>query len=117
MKKIISTILVCVLLVGSILALASCSNISQSYADKINAAAKNKEFYTYDQVVKDLGDAAVEIAALGTGVVVAVQGCDDVEDILAKLDAGEEVKGIVVTMALYKATGAVYKALSKDDLK
>ena len=117
MKKIISTILVCVLLVGSIFALASCSNISESYADKINKAAEKDEHYSYEQVLKDLGENAIEISLLQNGVIVAVQGCDDVEDIIAKIDAGEDVKGIVVTMVLGKATGAVYKSISKDDLK
>ena len=36
MKKIISTVLVCVLMLGTMLALASCSNISEKYAEKIN---------------------------------------------------------------------------------
>ena len=40
MKRILSTLLVCVLLVGCVLSFASCSKISESYADKINEAAK-----------------------------------------------------------------------------
>ena len=117
MKKIISAVLVCVLLVGSIFALASCSNISESYAEKINKAAKEGEPLSYDDVVEDLGENAVEIAVLGNGVVVAVKGCDDVEDIIHKIDEGETVKGIVVTMVLGKATAAKYKEITKDDLK
>ena len=36
MKKIVSLALVCVLLLGCVFALASCGNISESYAEKVN---------------------------------------------------------------------------------
>ena len=117
MKKIISMTLVCVLLLGCVFAFASCSNISESYAKKINAAADKGDHYTYDQVVEDLGDNAIEIAALGTGVVIAVKGCESVEDIKEKIDNGETVKGIVVTMFANKATSASYKEITEKDLK
>jgi PBP1b-binding outer membrane lipoprotein LpoB len=117
MKRIVSLLLVCVLLVGCAFALASCGNISQGYADKINAAAKNGEAMSYDEVVEALGDEAIEIAAAKTGVVIAVAGVTSLEDLKTKIDNGETVKGIIVTMALGKATGAAYREISKDDLK
>ena len=117
MKKIVSALLVCILLVGSVFALASCSNITESYAEKINEAAKNDEHYTYDEVVEDLGDNAIEIAALGTGLVIAVKGCETVEEIEEKLDAGEEVKGITVVIVNNKAISAEYKVITEEDLK
>ena len=117
MKKIISLALACVLLFGCMLALASCGNISESYAKKINKAAEEDEHYTYDEVVEDLGDNAIEIAILKTGVIVAVKGCETVEDIQAKLDDGKTVKGIVVAVAAGKAVSAEYKEITEDDLK
>ena len=116
MKKVISAFLSLVLLAGMVFTLASC-NISESYAEKINKAAEAGEHYTYEEVLEDLGEDAVDITAVKTGVIVAVKGCSSLEDIKAKLDAGDEVKGIVVTVALGKATGAKYKSITADDLK
>jgi hypothetical protein len=117
MKRIISLLIVCVLLVGSVFALCSCSNISESYATKVNEAAKNGEHYTYDKVLEDLGENAVDITLLKSGVIVAVEGCKTLDDIKDRIDDGKTVEGIVVTIALGKATGAVYKAITADDLK
>ena len=119
MKKIVSLALVCVLMV---MALASCSNVSESYAEKINKAAEDKEFITYEQVIEDLGDDVADITAdipvLGRGgVVISVKGCDSVEDIQAKLDDGKTVKGIIVTIAGGKAISANYTEITEDDLK
>ena len=114
MKKIISLILVAVLLVCT---LASCSNISESYAEKINEAAKEKDYYTYEEVKDDLGDDIVDITIAGNGVIIAVKGCASVEDINAKLENGDTVKGIVVTVVLGKATGAAYREIKAEDLK
>ena len=121
MKKIVSALLVCVLLVGSVFALASCSNITESYAEKINEAAKNDEHYTYDEVMEDLGDNAVDatVTLLNStnGLIIAVKGCETTEEIKEKIDAGEEVKGSTVVIVNNKATAADYKVITEDDLK
>ena len=117
MKKIISTILVCTLLLGCVFVLSACGNISESYAKKVNLAAENDEHYTYTQVLEDLGEDAIDITILKSGVIVAVKGCASVEDISAKIDAGEEVKGIVVTVLAGKAISASYKVITEEDLK
>lgn len=113
MKRILSLVLALAL----VFMLASCGKISESYAKKINAAADKGEHYTYDQVVEDLGDNAIEIAFLGTGVVIAVKGCESVADIKAQIEDGKTVKGIVVTMLANKAMSASYREITKDDLK
>ncbi len=64
--RIISLIMV-VVFVGA--ALVACSNISQSYADKINKAAENDEHITYTQVLEDLGENAVDVTIAKTGVI------------------------------------------------
>ena len=115
MKKIISMLLVCVLLACSMLALVSCGNISESYADKINKAADKKEHYTYDQVIKDLGDEAIDITAAGSGVIIAIKGVTSLDELEDKLDEGKAIKGIIVTLAFGKATKAVYKEITEDD--
>ena len=113
MKKILALVLA----LSLVFMLVSCGNISESYAKKINAAADKGDHYTYDQVVEDLGDNAIEIAFLGTGVVIAVKGCESVADIKAQIEDGKTVKGIVVTMLANKAMSASYREITKDDLK
>ena len=117
MKKIISLALVCVMLMGCVFALASCGKISESYAEKINKAAEKGKHYTYEEVMEDLGDNAIDITLLKNGIIVAVKGCETVDDVKAKIDEGKTVKGIVVVVALGKATSATYKEITEDDLK
>ena len=100
-----------------VLVLAACSNVTEKYAEKINKAAAEKEYYTVEQVREDLGDEAVEILVLNTGVIVAVKGCTSLDEIKAKIDEGKDVKGIIVTVALGKVTGAKYQVITQDDLK
>ena len=45
MKKIVSLALVFMLVLGCTFALASCNNVSESYAEKLNKAAENGEHY------------------------------------------------------------------------
>ena len=116
MKKVISALLCAILLVGSVFALVSC-NISESYAEKINKAKEAGEPYTYEEVLEDLGEDAIDITILKTGVVVAVKGCSSLDELEDKLDNGDKVEGIVVTMVAGKATSATYKSITEDDLK
>ena len=110
--RIVSILLV-IVLIGALL--ASCSNVSQAYADKINAAAEKGEQFTSAQVLDDLGEDAIDIEFMGSGVIIAVDGCKTLEDLETKIEAGETVKGIVVTILAGKATGAVYKEITDKD--
>ena len=103
--------------VAFVLTLASCGKISEKYADKINEAAEAGEHYDVEKIRKDLGDEAVEILVLNSGVIVAVKGCESYEDIKTKLDEGKTVKGLLVTVFAGKATGAKYTEITEDDLK
>lgn len=116
MKKVISAFLSLVLLAGMIFTLASC-NISESYAEKINKAAEADEHFTYEQVLEDLGEDAVDLTFAKNGVIVAVKGCASLDEIEDKLDNGDKVEGIIVTIVLGKATAAKYKTITEDDLK
>ena len=117
MKKTLSLIFVTVLLLSTVLMLASCSNISESYAKKINLAAENDEHYTYTQVLEDLGDGAIDMTIAKNGVIIAVQGCESVDEIEDLIDDGKDVKGIIVTVVLGKAISAKYTVITEDDLK
>ena len=120
MKKIVSLIMVCVLMT---FVLVSCgSNISESYAKKINDAAKGDKAYTYEEVMADLGDEAidvtVEVMLLGrTGVIIAVKDVKSREDVEKLIDEGKDVKGIIITIAADKAISAKYGEINKDSFK
>ena len=117
MKKTIKIIAVAMVAVMLCMALVSCSNISESYANKINKAADNDKHYTLEEVRKDLGDDAVEVIVLGTGAVIAVKGCDSLDDIEDQIEDGKTVRGIIVTFVAGKATKAKYSEITEDDLK
>lgn len=106
------------LAVGAMATLASCSNISQSYADKINEEAKDgdKDYITYDEVNEKLGDEAIDITVFKTGVIIAVKGIKTKEDLQKKIEEESDVEGIVITFVAGNATAAVYKKITKDDL-
>lgn len=93
--------------------LVGCGSVSQSYADKVNEAAKTEEKMTYEEVVKDLGDPTVGLAGSGsilgkTGVCVWVKGCKTAEDLEEMLKNEETAPSITVTFLNGKATAAVY---------
>ena len=83
--------------------------------------AEDKKNYTYEEVMKKLGDEAIngtiEVAGYRVGVIIGVKGIKTKEDLQAKIDAGEDVEGIVVTIANGKATAARYGKINASDLK
>ena len=117
MKKFTNILAIVLLAVMSLTVLTACSNISQAYADKINEAAAKEEYIEYLDVMNALGENAIDITIAKTGVIIAAQGCTSLEELNTKLEAGETVKGIVVTLFAGKALSAEYKVLSSEDTK
>ncbi len=121
MKKIFKALGVVIASGAVVASLASCSNVTQDYADKIIEKAEDKKNYTYEEVMKKLGDEAIngtiEVAGYRVGVIIGVKGIKTKEDLQAKIDAGEDVEGIVVTIANGKATTARYGKINASDLK
>ncbi|MBS1477061.1 MAG: hypothetical protein HP024_03845 [Acholeplasmatales bacterium] len=121
MKKIFKALGVVIASGAVVATLASCSNVTQDYADKIVEKAEDKKNYTYEEVMKKLGDEAIngtiEVAGYRVGVIIGVKGIKTKEDLQAKIDAGEDVEGIVVTIANGKATTARYGKINASDLK
>ena len=117
MKKVIKFLLFTFCLI----CLASCSKVSQSYADKINAAAEKKEYITYEQVIKALGDEAQDwtVTAIGStsGVVYAVKGVTSEEEFKALLESEEEVDCLIITIFNNNATKAKYASTKDVDKK
>lgn len=121
MKKIFKALGAIIASGAVVVSLASCSNVTQDYADKIVEKANDSKNYTYEEVMKKLGDEAingtVEVAGYRVGVIIGVKGIKTKEDLQAKIDAGEDVEGIVVTIANGKATTARYGKINASDLK
>lgn len=120
--KLVKRLSLFAVLFAFVLTLASCSKVSQKYADKINKAAEKGEPLTFTEVKEDLGDEAVWIGTgekigVASGVIIAVKGCTSYDELKAQIDEGKTVKGLIVSIALGKATGAKYTEITKDDLK
>lgn len=117
MKKVFVFFALLFALVG----LVGCSSVSQSYADKINAAADKKEHITYEEVIKTLGDEAQDwtVTVLGStnGVVYAVKGVTSKEDFKELLESEEDVDCLIVTIVNNKATAAKYASTKDVDAK
>ncbi|MBR6071255.1 MAG: hypothetical protein IKP77_00300 [Acholeplasmatales bacterium] len=119
MKKIRRILVGLALVFVALITLASCSKVSQSYADKINKAAENGENYTVETVRSDLGDEAIEVLVLNTGVIAAVKGYNK-DNYKEKLDAADEntkFEFIVITFVAGKATAAAYNSGTAAQVK
>ena len=98
-----------------VITLASCSKVSQSYADKINNAAEKNENITYETAKEDIGDECFDV--LGNKlftVLVAVKGYKNdmtFEQLDAKLDELDEntkISCLIVVVLAGKCTSAIY---------
>ena len=116
MKKFIRIISLTLALVCICGMFAACGNISQSYADKVNKAAEKDEHITYTEVLEDLGDEAIDITLLKSGVIIAVKGCSTIDEVKTKVEDGKTVKGIVVTVVGGKAISEEYREITNDDV-
>ena len=118
MKKPFKTVVASLALALSF-GLTSCGFVSQSYADRINkayASETDKDDLTYEKVIKDLGDPAINITGSfsiikATGACTWYTGCKTVEDKNAKLEAGKNVDYLIVTFLNGIATAAEYGTL------
>lgn len=91
--------------------LTSC--FSQSYVDKINEKAADKDPYTYKEVLSELGTPVINgVVSIGdkneSGIVVFVKGCKTMDEVEDKIDGGKKVKVISVTFFAGKAKSANY---------
>ena len=118
MKKSLKTIVACLGLALTF-GLTACGSVSQGYADKINKAYATEtkdDDLTYEQVLKDLGDPAINITGSfsvikATGACTWYKGCKTVEDKNKKLEEGKNVDYIIVTFLNGTATGAEFGTL------
>ena len=125
MKKISKIVVSLVLVFVALITLASCSNVSQSYADKINNAAEKKEYVKVEDTKSALGDEYFELLIANSGVVLAVKGFKntDYKDLLAldnkldELDKDSKVSCIIITVLAGNCTGAIYISGSASEVE
>ena len=99
-----------------VITLASCSKVSQSYADKINEAAKTEEKITYEDAKSALGDELlIDIA----GQMIAVKGLtkDNYKEKLENADENTKFSVIMVNTLLGNCVSATYAEFTVKDLK
>ncbi len=116
MKKIISLLLVCILVIG---VLSSCGQAS--LAKKINKACEKGEAMTYAEVKEKLPISAFWYGFnTNTGnengifcVVEGVKSLETFENLIKNISAGEIHRGIIVKITNGKAVGAIGGKLDK----
>jgi len=99
-----------------VITLASCSKVSQSYADKINEAAKTDEKITYEDAKSALGDELlIDIA----GQMIAVKGLtkDNYKEKLENADENTKFSVIMVNTLLGNCVSATYGEFTVKDVK
>ena len=114
MKKFFKAMLA----VLTVIVLASCSKVTEGYAEKINVAAVKEEHYTYSQVVEDLGmphvDLTIDFLGSRNGWAAWYKGYETAEEAEAALEAGKTVASITITVSDNKVTKAEYKEETKE---
>ena len=63
--------------------------VSESYAKKINKAAEKEDYYTYSEVVDDLGLETFALGTSGVGVYFWIDGCETLEEATQKYEEGK----------------------------
>ncbi len=120
MKRIFRLSVLSLVALFALFTLASCSGVSQKMADDINAKAEAKEYYTYDELVKKLGEPTKGLKVDGgdlfgvTGAVIWAKGFDDWDSYQEAVDEGKTVKVLTVTFLNGKATIAAYGDNTED---
>ena len=116
--KLVKRISLSLILMLSLLTLASCG--LESYANKINKKADKDEHYTYAEVVKKLDkdeiiDLTASVAGVHSGIIIKIKGVTTIEELEAKIEAGEKVEGIRVVITANKAVSAEYKVFDSAE--
>ena len=74
MKKLKYVFMVMAVAFVAVITLISCSKATKSYSDKINNAYQSGEAITYDDVLKELGNEAINLTKNGeSGVILVVR--------------------------------------------
>lgn len=106
-----------------LVALASCSNVSKSYCNKINEAAYNSENITAEEAKSALGDECLDLTSsqilAGNGALIGIKGLtkDDYSDKIKNADPHDKFEVIMIAVANDKCVSATYQTMSLSELK
>lgn len=107
--KLIKKIACAIVTFALIVCLVACSSSTKSYADKINKKAEAKEYISYTDAKKELGDGCIDITFLGEGFLIAAEGIDSLEDFEKLTEEDEkDIKGIIIVVQDGNCIRAVY---------
>ena len=107
-------------LLFAVVGFVGCSKVSQSYADKINEAADKEEYYTFDEVMEDLGDEAQDYTGTlfgspRAGFIYAIKGVTTKEEFEELRDSEEPTECLIIVIANGKATSAKYSTTEEAE--
>ncbi len=122
MNKFKKVFLSLALVFVALITLASCSQISKSYADKINSAAKTDNPITYDDAKNALGKECSDWTLGGNGVMFAIKGyqLDSKEDFDKLMDESSKDKKyevIIILCVNKKCTKASFVSGTSDEIE
>lgn len=111
MKKLKNILVGFAICLAFVFVLASCSNATKTYSDKINEAYQSGTAITYDEAVKALGDECIDLTR-GTdslsrnGMIIAVKGMtkDNYEEKIRNASVDSKFDSITITVVQGKCT-------------
>ena len=119
-KKVFASLSIAFL---GLIVLASCSSVTNSYSQKINDAAYNKEYVTVEDARKELGDECIDLTSKvildGTGTLVGIKGLNK-DNYLDKIKNGDpHVKYDVIMISVIddKCIGSTFQEMSILELQ
>ena len=119
MKKFTKVLALTLVAIMCLAFFAGCG-VNENTAERINKAAEEEKYLTYEELVKSYGAPTVDwTASFGdsgkTGFCAWVNGCKTKEDLQAKQDAGQKLQALYVTFVGGQATSAEYKEYTGEE--
>lgn len=116
-KRIIIGLTICF---AFLITLASCSNVSKSFADKINESYQNGNALTYESVKDSLGEECIDLTKDKgqSGLIYAVKGltAGNYKEKLSDAKMDDKYEFITITLVQGKCTYAYYQNGTRADL-
>ncbi len=120
MKKLKYVFMVMAVAFVAVITLISCSKATKSYSDKINNAYQSGEAITYDDVLKELGNEAINLTKNGeSGVILVVSGMtsENYKDKVQRASDTEKFDIVAITVVQRKCTYAHFSTGTKADIE
>ena len=117
--KVLRNLLGILLCCSILFMLASCSNISQSYSDKVNDAYQSGTPLLYKDVKEEFGKECIDCTLAETGTLVCVKGLSNDNDLdtLAKASDDTKYDILVITVVQGKCTYAHFSTGTTGEVR